>query len=144
MATSAADPVPDGNLESLVYLEEMFQQCGHEDGIRDGKESGVLEGRIFGCEKSFELGREIGFYDGCAKTWKELAERHPDKISSKVLKNIQTLQKMIDEFPCDNCPNTDMFAARDKMAAKMKVIISLLGVNQKFNKEKSTATELIY
>ncbi|KAG2223173.1 hypothetical protein INT45_011519 [Circinella minor] len=134
----------NGNMESLVYLEEMFQQYGHEDGLRDGKDSGVLEGRIFGCEKSFELGREIGFYDGCAKTWKKLAEQHPDKISSKVLKNIQTLQKMIDEFPRDNCPNTDMFAARDKMAAKMKVITSLLGVSQKFNMEKPAAKELIY
>ena len=51
---------------------------------------------------------------------------------------------MIDEFPRDNCPNTDMFAARDKMAAKMKVITSLLGVSQKFNMEKPAAKELIY
>ncbi|KAI9488676.1 hypothetical protein BDB00DRAFT_877145 [Zychaea mexicana] len=137
-----SQPTDKANMDSLVYLEEMFQQYGHEDGMRDGKDSGVLEGRIFGCEKSFELGREIGFYDGCAKTWRELAERHQDKISSRVLKNIQALEKMVDEFPRDNCPNTDMFAARDKMAAKMKVIASLLGVNQKFNMEKRS--ELIY
>ena len=49
---------------------------------------------------------------------------------------------MIDEFPRDNCPNTDMFAARDKMLAKMKVITSLLGVNQKYNMEKKS--EMIY
>lgn len=42
---------------------------------------------------------------------------------------------MIDEFPRENCPNTDMYGARDKMKAKLKVITSLLGVRQKFNME---------
>lgn len=60
-----------------------FQHYGHEDGLRDGKESGELEGRIFGCEKSFELGVEVGFYEGCVQTWRELAEAHGDKVSSK-------------------------------------------------------------
>ncbi|CDS03986.1 hypothetical protein LRAMOSA06941 [Lichtheimia ramosa] len=130
-----SEPQMKADLESLVYLEEMFQHYGHEDGLRDGKESGELEGRIFGCEKSFELGVEVGYYEGCAQTWRELAEAHGDKVSSKVSKHLQSLQKMIDEFPRENCPNTDMYGARDKMKAKMKVITSLLGVRQKFNME---------
>lgn len=56
-------------------------------------------------------------------------------IVNRVSKHLQSLQKMIDEFPRENCPNTDMYGARDKMKAKMKVITSLLGVRQKFNME---------
>ncbi|KAI9321855.1 oral cancer-overexpressed protein 1 [Dichotomocladium elegans] len=123
----------DGDLESLVYLEEMFQQYGYDDGFRDGQESGELEGRIFGCEKSFELGLEIGFYEGCAKTWRALAKAHPDRVPNKASKHLEALERMIDEFPKDNCPNTDMYGARDKMKAKMKLISTLLGIQQKFN-----------
>ena len=61
-----------------------FQSYGFEDGMRDGQESGELEGRIFGCEKSFELGREIGYYDGCAEAWKQLAELYPNHISQRL------------------------------------------------------------
>ncbi|KAI8391775.1 uncharacterized protein BYT42DRAFT_610966 [Radiomyces spectabilis] len=120
-------------LESLCYLETMFQEYGFEDGFRDGEKSGELEGRLFGCEKGFELGREIGFYSGCIQVWAQLAEQHGEKISPKVVKHIETLQRMIDEFPKDNCPNTDLFALRDKMKMKMKVITSLLGIQQKYN-----------
>ncbi|KAL1935814.1 hypothetical protein VTP01DRAFT_4954 [Rhizomucor pusillus] len=145
MTTAATPPEQGktGDLESLVYLENMFQEYGYEDGLRDGELSGELEGRIFGCEKSFELGREIGFYAGVAETWMQLAQKYPDKVSSKALKNLHALQTMVDEFPKENCPNTDMFALRDKMKAKMKVIGSLLGFHQKFQ-EENPSSKLLY
>lgn len=51
----------------------------------------------------------------------------------RAIKNLEGLQKLVDAFPSDNCPKTDMFAAKDKMKAKMKVIESGLGVRQKFD-----------
>ncbi|KAF7727882.1 hypothetical protein EC973_006881 [Apophysomyces ossiformis] len=130
---TAMDPAPPPNqdLESLVHLETMFQEYGYDDGYRDGTKSGELEGRIFGCEKAFELGQEIGFYAGCAEAWKELAKTH-DEISPRALRHIAALEKLIEEFPRHNCPNTDLFAQRDKMKNKMRVIGSLLGTQQKF------------
>ncbi|KAI9010850.1 hypothetical protein CLU79DRAFT_772966 [Phycomyces nitens] len=127
------------DLESLVHLETMFQECGYDDGFRDGELSGELEGRIFGCEKAFELGREIGFYEGAIKTWKHLAESYPDLISSKALRHMDRLQEQIDAFPNDNDPDTDLLAVRDKMKNKMRVITSLLGVQQKFLQTPITA-----
>ncbi|CAO3608895.1 unnamed protein product [Cunninghamella echinulata] len=113
-------PTQSQDLESLCYLETVRKKLGE------------LEGRIFGCEKAFELGREIGFYSGCIETWTELAAVYPDKINERVLRHINTLKKMISEFPLTNDKDADMFALRDKMKNKMRVITSLLSVQQKY------------
>jgi hypothetical protein len=42
---------------------------GKEDGIKDGVNSGKLEGFMLGCEKGYEISQEIGFYDGVAEMW---------------------------------------------------------------------------
>ncbi|RCH90247.1 hypothetical protein CU097_008537 [Rhizopus azygosporus] len=130
-------PPPNQDLESLCYLETMFQEYGFDDGFRDGEQSGELEGRIFGCEKAFDLGKEIGFYAGCVDMWTQLSIDHPDMISSKVLKQLESLQKLIDQFPDYNDHDVDLLALRDKMKNKLRVISSLLGVQQRYlNEEK--------
>ncbi|KAI8343955.1 hypothetical protein BC941DRAFT_464194 [Chlamydoabsidia padenii] len=120
------------DLESLCHLETMFQEHGFDDGYRDGEKSGELEGRIFGCEKAYELGRELGFYSGCIDAWSELAALHPEKINPRALRHMDTLRSMISEFPTINSPDADMYALRDKMKNKMRVITSLLNVQQKY------------
>ncbi|CAO3624518.1 unnamed protein product [Cunninghamella blakesleeana] len=129
----ANTPQRSQDFESLCYLETVFQEHGFDDGYRDGKNSGELEGRIFGCEKAFDLGREIGFYSGCIDTWNELAAIHPNKINERALRHIQTLKKMISEFPSTNDKEADMYNLRDKIKNKYRVITSLLNVQQKYN-----------
>lgn len=60
-----------------------FQELGHEDGMRDGKESGVIEGRVLGCEKGFEISNEVGFYAGCVALWTKLVVANPESFSSR-------------------------------------------------------------
>ncbi|KAG2206564.1 hypothetical protein INT47_008581 [Mucor saturninus] len=132
MSSSKIAPPPNQDLESLCYLETMFEEHGFEDGFRDGEKSGELEGRLFGCEKAFDLGREIGFYKGCVEMWTQLIDTNPDKVPSRALKQIDGLKKLIDDFPTYNDHDADLFALKDKMKNKLRVITSLLGVNQKY------------
>ncbi|KAI9263774.1 hypothetical protein BY458DRAFT_230145 [Sporodiniella umbellata] len=132
MSNSEILPPPNQDIESLCYLETMFQEHGFDDGFRDGEKSGELEGRIFGCEKAFELGKEIGFYSGCVEMWQQLSAQYPEAVSQKISKQLESLQKLIDQFPEYNDHDVDMFALRDKMKNKLKVISSLLGVQQKY------------
>ncbi|GAA5805983.1 hypothetical protein EDC94DRAFT_600294 [Helicostylum pulchrum] len=125
-------PPPNQDLESLCYLETMFEEHGFEDGFREGEKSGELEGRLFGCEKAFDLGREIGFYLGCVEMWTQLASSYPETVSSKAIRQIDGLKKLVDEFPAYNDHDIDLFALRDKMKNKLRVITSLLGVSQKY------------
>lgn len=45
---------------------------------------------------------------------------------------MDALKRMIDDFPTFNDHEVDLFALRDKMKNKFRVITSLLGVNQKY------------
>lgn len=45
---------------------------------------------------------------------------------------MDTLRTMIADFPATNSPDADMYALRDKMKNKMRVITSLLNVQQKY------------
>ncbi|CAO3674213.1 unnamed protein product [Umbelopsis vinacea] len=121
------------DLENLIHLENMFQELGHEDGMRDGKKSGVIEGRVLGCEKGFEISSEVGFYAGCAVLWTKLVEANPESFSSRAIKQIQSLQAAVDQFPDANEEQTDTFALLDKMRAKFRVVTSVLKVEQKFS-----------
>ena len=60
-----------------------FMEYGYEDGMKAGEISGSLEGRVLGCEKAFDISRELGYYYGCASTWISLAKRNPDKFSDR-------------------------------------------------------------
>jgi hypothetical protein len=60
-----------------------FVEYGREDGLAAGVRNGVIEGRVMGCEKGFELSREVGYYAGCAQLWITLAQLDPERISEK-------------------------------------------------------------
>ncbi|CAM0140670.1 enolase-phosphatase E1 [Umbelopsis sp. WA50703] len=126
------------DLENLLHLENMFQELGHEDGMRDGKRSGVIEGRVLGCEKGFEISNEVGFYMGCATLWTQLVSANPEAFSSRAIKQIQSLQSAVDQFPDANEDQTDTFALLDKMRAKFRVVTSVLKVEQKFSTTQPT------
>ncbi|KAI8980935.1 hypothetical protein BDB01DRAFT_796173 [Pilobolus umbonatus] len=132
MTENTVQPPPNQDIQSLCYLETMFAEHGFDDGFRDGERSGELEGRIVGCEKAFELGEEIGFYAGCVEGWMFFLDKYPDKISSKTMKQLQGLKKLVDEFPDYNDHEVDLIALRDKMKNKLKIVSSLLGVQQRY------------
>lgn len=50
----------------------------------------------------------------------------------RAIKQIDGLKKLIDDFPAHNDHEADLFALRDKMKNKLRVITSLLGVSQKY------------
>jgi len=60
-----------------------FVEFGREDGLAAGGRNGAIEGRVMGCEKGFELSREVGYYAGCAQLWKALAILDQDRITEK-------------------------------------------------------------
>ncbi|KAI8056864.1 hypothetical protein BDF22DRAFT_668311 [Syncephalis plumigaleata] len=54
------------DLDQLLNLEERFSAVGHADGIRDGEQLGLVEGRSLGRQKGLELGLELGYYTAFA------------------------------------------------------------------------------
>jgi hypothetical protein len=49
------------------------------------------------------------------------------------MKQVDSMNKLVEEFPTINDHEVDLFAQRDKIKNKLKVVSSLLGVNQKYD-----------
>jgi hypothetical protein len=52
---------------------------------------------------------------------------------NRITRQLEGLQKTIDQFPNYNDHEVDLFALKDKMKNKLRVISSLLGVQQKYS-----------
>jgi hypothetical protein len=74
-----------GDLFCPLYMSTVnrFVEFGREDGLAAGGRNGAIEGRVMGCEKGFELSREVGYYAGCAQLWKAVATLDQERISEK-------------------------------------------------------------
>ncbi|KAG0047377.1 hypothetical protein BGZ90_007906, partial [Linnemannia elongata] len=120
------------DLDALVHLENMFVEFGREDGIAAGERNGAIEGRVMGCEKGFELSREVGYYAGCAQLWKALAQQDPERISEKSLKKINSLLDLINSFPRQNQLDDDVIALLDKIRGKFKTVASALQTAERY------------
>ena len=56
--------------EVVLDLEQNFHQEGYDQGLADGREAGLIEGKIFGIEKGFQKAETLGKLHGRALFWK--------------------------------------------------------------------------
>ncbi|KAG0336175.1 hypothetical protein BG004_008173 [Podila humilis] len=132
MATVNNELSKELDLDDLVHLENMFVEFGREDGMVAGERNGAIEGRVMGCEKGFELSREVGYYAGCAQVWKSLALMDPEQISEKTLKKINSLLDLINSFPRQNQLDDDVIAILDRIRGKFKTVASSLQSSERY------------
>ncbi|KAF8925545.1 hypothetical protein CPC16_010267 [Podila verticillata] len=132
MTTVANELSTELDLDDLVHLENMFVEFGREDGMAAGERNGAIEGRVMGCEKGFELSREVGYYAGCAQVWKSLAQMDPERISEKSLKKINSLLDLINSFPRQNQLDDDVIAILDRIRGKFKTVASALQTAERY------------
>ncbi|KAF9434012.1 hypothetical protein BGZ76_008690 [Entomortierella beljakovae] len=121
------------DLDNLVHLENMFVEYGREDGLAAGVRNGAIEGRVMGCEKGYELSREVGYYAGCAQIWKAIALSDPKRIPEKTLKKINSLLDLINSFPRENQLDDDVIALLDKIRGKFKTVSSVLQSSERYS-----------
>ncbi|KAG0265221.1 hypothetical protein BG011_005264 [Mortierella polycephala] len=132
MAATTQELPKELDLDDLVHLENMFVEFGREDGMAAGGRNGFIEGRVMGCEKGFELSREVGYYAGCAQLWKALALVDSERISEKTMKKITSLLDLISTFPSQNQLDDDVVALLDRIRGKFKTVTSALQSSERF------------
>ncbi|GJJ68334.1 hypothetical protein EMPS_00680 [Entomortierella parvispora] len=132
MSQTAQELPKELDLDDLIHLENMFVEFGREDGLAAGGRNGAIEGRVMGCEKGFELSREVGYYAGCAQLWKALAMLDQDRITEKTLKKINSLLDLINSFPRENQLDDDVVALLDKIRGKFKTVASALQTSERY------------
>ncbi|KAG9298909.1 hypothetical protein G9A89_015931 [Geosiphon pyriformis] len=136
------------DLDDLLQLENMFLDQGREDGLRDGKPSGIIEGRILGSKHGFQLAQEIGFYNGVAETWTHLIQQNPKVeckgFNERTVKHLNSLRELISQFPIENKHTVEVPELLERIRAKYKVVISLLCISKNSQKFQDTGGKISY
>ncbi|XP_031552712.1 protein LTO1 homolog [Actinia tenebrosa] len=114
--------------ESLLFLEENCHKDGYNEGWIVGQGKGLSVGRGLGIDKGKEIGSEIGYYSGFVSTWLLLIDKS-DKKGARVNTQLQNLNSLIDQLSITDPTDENLFANIEKVRAKFKKIISLLGVS---------------
>jgi hypothetical protein len=77
-----------------VNPHEAAVEIGRNQGRQDGSHAGLEEGYALGRTTAVEYGMEVGFVRGVA-----LALEQHDEQAERVQKNLQELQRALDDFP---------------------------------------------
>lgn len=59
----------DDPFDSLLGLEDQYYKEGYDLGVKDGSQAGLIEGRLFGLERSFEKYAAMGILHGRSALW---------------------------------------------------------------------------
>ncbi|XP_043938451.1 protein LTO1 homolog [Protopterus annectens] len=137
MAAAAGDE--SDFLDSIALAEERFHGEGYQEGYSEGNHVGITEGKRYGFICGTKMGLEMAGYYGFAFTWKYILQNTPDTKSSKRMKTLDSLLRMIKNFPYEDPLYDKLHEDLDAVRAKFKQISSLLNVvpDLKIRAEKS-------
>lgn len=112
-------------LDSSLQLEDSYYQSGFEEGVRDGQVHGLIEGRIYGSEVSYERFMSLGLLYGRMSVWRVQHASNP-----RVVKHLERVEDLLKRVPMDNSETKEGEDFESLMASiqgKMKVVASLSG-----------------
>lgn len=113
------------DLDSSLNLEELYYQEGFTEGSRVGETQGLIEGRIYGSEISYERYLSLGLLYGKMSYWKA---KH--RGNSRMTIQLAKLAELLDSVPRNNDEakeGQDYETTMRSALRKMKVISSLCG-----------------
>lgn len=89
-----------------------------------GSSQGNPEGYHLGYHRGAELGAEIGYYTG-------VVEHHlsQKKVPEKLLKSVEELRDLLNNFPKENVEDVDIIEYADKIRVKYKKLCAQLKVS---------------
>jgi len=133
----------DEAFDSIILAEEVHRSKGFKVGLRASAQKQVVEGFSLGAQKGFEIGSEVGIYQGFAETWTKVL-RAKARLSPKQERALKVLDKILEiEVPLEN-PKVDA----DDEEAVDQVLMVMRDLRAKFkrcqvlldlDKEKTTA-----
>ncbi|KAI3951647.1 hypothetical protein MKW92_020352 [Papaver armeniacum] len=85
--------------DSINSLDDTHRQEGIDAGYKDGLISGGKEDwNQVGLISGFEVGEELGYYQGCLDVWNSAIKIEPNCFSSRIQDNIKQLNELIKTY----------------------------------------------
>ncbi|XP_030764904.1 protein LTO1 homolog isoform X2 [Sitophilus oryzae] len=119
--------------DDILFSEERVITESYTRGYSLGSAEDTIEGYHLGYHKGAEVGSELGYYEAFCEHY--LKESTDGNISKKAVKNLEALQKSLNEFPHSNSDTIDLFALIEKIRGLYKKICIQLKIKSDFKKE---------
>lgn len=113
--------------DSSLSLEETHIQEGYAEGYNHGLVTGKEEAREVGLKVGFETGEELGFYRGCVDIWNSAIRADPTRFSSRIIKGVKTMEKLIEKYPFSDPENESVGEIMESLRLKFKEVCANLG-----------------
>lgn len=112
--------------DEIALSEERINAEGYQKGLADGKAVGNTDGYHLGYHRGAELGAELGYYYGVLKA--HSSERNTERQQ----RSIDTVLKLIDDFPRTNDEQSDILGLADSIRAQYRKACAILKINGKY------------
>jgi len=124
----------DDALDDALDLERIAFNEGFREGAERGRVDGIDHGRELGFQKGFELAREVGYYAGCARVWRELMARVRDEsvYSERVRRLVAQFDALVAASAIGDPLDAEVLARAEALRGKFKTIVALLGAREAY------------
>lgn len=114
--------------DEIALCEDRKNAEGYEKGVVDGKLAGNTEGYHLGYHRGAELGAELGYYYGMLQAYSNSERSATDRQQ----KSIESVLKLIDNFPRTNDDQVDIFNLADTIRAQYRKTCAILKISGKY------------
>lgn len=115
--------------DEIVLCEDRKNTEGYEKGVADGKREGNTDGYHLGYHRGAELGAELGYYYG---TLQAHSKSEQNTVTDRQQKSIESVLKLIENFPRTNDEQVDIFNLADNIRALYRKTCAILKISGKY------------
>lgn len=126
---AAADGDINDIFDKIAFCEDRKNAEGYGKGIADGTLAGNTDGYHLGYHRGAELGAELGYYYGTLQAY---AHSERNKIPDRQQKSIESVLKLIENFPRTNDDQVDIFHLADNIRAQYRKACTILKISGKY------------
>jgi len=126
--TSTPLEVSDINdvFDNIVFSEDKIVREGFCEGLKKGISEAEVEGYHLGFHKGIEFGYELGYYEGITNCLLRSFESKKVELPEKISQILVKIKALISNYPCINCPNTDIVRSKNEIKSLFRRLCSLL------------------
>lgn len=115
--------------DEIAFCEDRKNAEGYEKGVADGKLAGNTDGYHLGYHRGAELGAELGYYYGTLQAYTNCEQ---NQITDRQQKSIESVLKLIENFPRNNDDQVDIFHLADGIRAQYRKTCAILKISGKY------------
>lgn len=113
--------------DDIALCEDRLSEESYQKGLAEGKSVGNTDGYHLGYHRGAELGAELGYYYGVLQ-----AHSKTEQNTERQQKFIESVSKLITDFPRTNDEQADILGSADAIRAQYRKTCAILKISGKY------------